>query len=671
MSTPTHEILTNTCITGDLVVSGSITGGSTGSAFITPITTTDSTSSTTKDTGSLIVEGGAGIEENLYIGGTFNGITIDSKNAGATQSIVIGDSTTGVNISTSDDSVAIGNGALATLTAANSCIAIGNDTLNANTTGNSIAIGNNALLVQSNPSAPNMAIGNNAGSAITDGVRNICIGHITGDALVTADRNTLVGYASGGTLTGSDNTMIGQDSGTSVVGSDQCVFLGSETVGIASGNNQIAIGYGATTTAVNECVIGNSSLARIKPGGNDSCDLGESGTRFKDLYLSGNVTYNGSELNAATGGLAYASSGGRNVVVVGDYLYLIGSDNFYVIDISDKTADPVEVGSLTSTDLTTMTGLDVQGEWAVVISYSDNRLAKINISDPTSPTYSSSNSVVDGTNLDRVHALKVNGGVAYTATNNTTLTHQIIASWRLGVDGEAPVLLDALDLEALLTMPEMEANGMDISQNLLIVTGVYDILGTPKPFIVAVDITDPSALSSVTLHTSSMTSPRVCQIRGKYLYVCDTDSSTGSLDIYDASDPFTTNGISFVGGVALNDAGYVKLFGNYAAITTVDSTAQLYLVDISDPTTPSLKGSAQSLTGANSFGLDVVGNFAYTSTNTSLPEIEVFDLGGLTGSTAQIGNAKIDTLQVSQELQVVGPSSMRAGLSVAGGLTRL
>jgi len=41
-----------------------------GSAFTTVITSSDTTQSTSKDTGSLIIEGGAGIEKNLFAGGS-------------------------------------------------------------------------------------------------------------------------------------------------------------------------------------------------------------------------------------------------------------------------------------------------------------------------------------------------------------------------------------------------------------------------------------------------------------------------------------------------------------------------------------------------------------------------------------------------------------------------
>ena len=59
---PTFNSLT---LTSNLSVTGTITASD-------PVTIFDTTGSTSKDTGALIVEGGVGIEENLTNGGNFN-----------------------------------------------------------------------------------------------------------------------------------------------------------------------------------------------------------------------------------------------------------------------------------------------------------------------------------------------------------------------------------------------------------------------------------------------------------------------------------------------------------------------------------------------------------------------------------------------------------------------
>ena len=77
-----------------VTASGAISGGSASFGTSTPaavsasgaVTITNTTSSSDKDTGALIVEGGVGIEENLYVGGTLNvdNIKIDGNSITAT-----------------------------------------------------------------------------------------------------------------------------------------------------------------------------------------------------------------------------------------------------------------------------------------------------------------------------------------------------------------------------------------------------------------------------------------------------------------------------------------------------------------------------------------------------------------------------------------------------------
>lgn len=54
-----------------------------GDTFTGPIVSTDTTQSTTKDTGAIITEGGVGIEKNLFVGGTINGKKTVTDTGGA------------------------------------------------------------------------------------------------------------------------------------------------------------------------------------------------------------------------------------------------------------------------------------------------------------------------------------------------------------------------------------------------------------------------------------------------------------------------------------------------------------------------------------------------------------------------------------------------------------
>ena len=94
------------------------------------------------------------------------------------------------------------------------------------------------------------AVGSYSGWLVSSGARNTLIGDHAG---VTAN-------LAAGLTTGSDNVLIGQYAGKELTSGAQNVVVGNGAV-ISDLNNQIAIGYQATTTAANTIHIGNSSIA--------------------------------------------------------------------------------------------------------------------------------------------------------------------------------------------------------------------------------------------------------------------------------------------------------------------------------------------------------------------------------------------------------------------------
>jgi hypothetical protein len=100
-----------------------------------------------------------------------------------------------------------------------------------------------------------LAIGNNAGDAITTGNNNVLIGDDAGGAITTGASNTAVGQdalgnASGAAksnntaigsdagnniTTGSNNTLVGSNADTDTTGRSDCVILGRNSGGSAVG----------------------------------------------------------------------------------------------------------------------------------------------------------------------------------------------------------------------------------------------------------------------------------------------------------------------------------------------------------------------------------------------------------------------------------------------------
>lgn len=196
-------------------------------------------------------------------------------------------------------------------------------------------IGVNNYIISTNSDASytgidtiNILIGTDAGTSLTTGAfYNCLIGNRAGELLASHEGNTIIGNNSGKTCFSNYNTILGSNSCTSAAGSSggnciigeassnfmttagyNCIMGFTSAAALTSGNenicigksanlaatfdNQIAIGTGAVTTLANTCKIGNASMASISTMGNGICDLGGSSNKFKDLYLSGNITAN-------------------------------------------------------------------------------------------------------------------------------------------------------------------------------------------------------------------------------------------------------------------------------------------------------------------------------------------------------------------------------------------
>ncbi|MDD1458344.1 cadherin domain-containing protein, partial [Dolichospermum sp. ST_sed7] len=98
--------------------------------------------------------------------------------------------------------------------------------------------------------------------------------------------------------------------------------------------------------------------------------------------------------------------------------------------------------------------------------------------------------------------------------------------------------------------------------------------------------------------------PRGVQVVGNYAYVADGDSGLQIIDISNPTTP-TLKGNYDTSGLAYG----VQVVGNYAYVA--DYTSGLQIIDISNPTTPTLKGNYD--TSGYALGVQVVGNYAYVA----------------------------------------------------------
>ena len=173
----------------------------------------------------------------------------------------------GLVISTGIQNVLIGALAGDALTDADSNVAIGYNALTADTKGNnSVAIGQGTLATQnftSSTDTHNVAIGRNAGGALTTGDKNIFIGGFTGDGETSGSRNTAIGYAAltdMNTATTAYNTALGYHAGNTVTNGFQNTFVGGFAGdSCTTGDQNVCIGYESdvdNNNRVNSVAIG-------------------------------------------------------------------------------------------------------------------------------------------------------------------------------------------------------------------------------------------------------------------------------------------------------------------------------------------------------------------------------------------------------------------------------
>jgi len=94
------------------------------------------------------------------------------------------------------------------------------------TQGHSTAVGAKALKIQnSGGTSYNVAVGSEAGTAVTTGVNNTILGAIAGTTTSTASNQVLIGTAAGALVTGDKNTFCGTNSGDNMTtGAKNAIF---------------------------------------------------------------------------------------------------------------------------------------------------------------------------------------------------------------------------------------------------------------------------------------------------------------------------------------------------------------------------------------------------------------------------------------------------------------
>ena len=157
---------------------------------------------------------------------------------------------------------------------------------------------------------------------VSSGLNNIAIGENAGTALTTGDRNVLIGSQAGKSISAaSDSVLIGEDAGTlATAGSNVCVGRRAGRV-LSSGGNNTAIGHtalGANQTSYYNVAIGDQALSAVTGASNVGIgrDAGDNLTSGSDCIAIGANT----GLLSATDSFQIVVGGNSLVPAISGYL---------------------------------------------------------------------------------------------------------------------------------------------------------------------------------------------------------------------------------------------------------------------------------------------------------------------------------------------------------------
>jgi len=178
---------------------------------------------------------------------------------------------------------------------------------------NSLGVGTNTLDSEQSGAERNVALGDEALTAVSTGDDNVAIGYEAGKALTTAAKTVCIGTSAGKTQTSSSNVYIGYNAGQNITSGHSNVVIGALAQAGASSNNvysNTGVGHNVLSScrSSSNAALGRDALKDLQTGTNNSA-LG---------YQAGVGLQTGSN-NVILGSGAQASSNSvSNEITLGD-----------------------------------------------------------------------------------------------------------------------------------------------------------------------------------------------------------------------------------------------------------------------------------------------------------------------------------------------------------------
>lgn len=410
-------------------------------------------------------------------------------------------------------------------------------------------------------------------------------------------------------------------------------------------------------------------------------------TDDKDLTVVGNSFVSPAEPSvvgviddANCGGIATTSlcalQGASDVHVVGNYAYVSAEedDGFSIIDITVPST-PVFVNSQLNSGsefLDGATGIKVQDGLVYVTSGVDDALTIYDASDPTDITqvgYITDSDCDaaeggDGCALKTPQDVYVVGNYAYVASFNDNGVSVFDVS-----NPEDPTHIDSLFASSTPSALLTGANYLDYVNGILYVTAYTD------EAMVTIDASAPNDLQFLHSFTNTeLEGAKAIKVRGHYAYiVSELDQSFAAVDITDPSNPTVAGLIDndTCGECNFNAPSDLEIVGDYAYVTINTTLQGISVLDITDPTDINevaflADDVTTNLEEPNA--IHIVGKYGYVATGGTEDALTVIDVSGFEGPSGDFGTLTVDELDVWGNIVALGETIANRFFAGSGGI---
>ncbi|MBP9732138.1 MAG: tail fiber domain-containing protein [Candidatus Magasanikbacteria bacterium] len=334
--------------------------------------------------------------------------------------------------------------------------------------------------------------------------------------------------------------------------------------------------------------------------------------------------------------------------VSGKYVYVanLADNSLRIVDISNPTSPTIVGGVVSSTVLQGARAVYAAGKYAYVASYDANSLSVVDISNPTTPSIVGS--VVSSTALNIPVALYVSGKYAY------------VTSFL----GDSFAIVDVSNPATPTIVNSIVSSTVLGGANAVYVSGKYAyVTAADEGRLTVLDISNPATPTVVSSMTYVASSADSVYVSGKYAYVAGYG---GTVSVVDISNPVSSTVVGTISSSQLNGARSIQVAGKYAYVANTEDTS-LRVIDISNPTQPSIVGGVVSSTALNGISsIHISGKYAYAASYGS-HSLSVIDLGGIDAPSANIGSLQSSNISVTENLTVGNNAYITNSLNVGMG----